>query len=38
MASKKCKIRRHSGFSLVSIMIAITILVAALIGSSNFRY
>jgi hypothetical protein len=38
MASKKCKIRRNSGFSLVSIMIAITILVAALIGTSNFRY
>jgi hypothetical protein len=38
MVSKTRKIRCRSGFSLVSIMIAITILVAALIGTSNFRY
>ncbi len=38
MVLKKHKIRCRSGFSLVSIMIAITILVAALIGTSNFRY
>jgi hypothetical protein len=40
MVSKKFKIRRQrrSGFSIVGIMIAITILVAALIGTSNFRY
>ena len=38
MVPKTRKIRCHSGFSLVSIMIAITILIAALIGTSNFRY
>lgn len=38
MVSKKRKIRCHSGFSLVSILIAMTILIAALIGTSNFRY
>ena len=38
MVSIKRKIRCRSGFSLVSIMIAITILIAALIGTSNFRY
>ena len=38
MVRKKNEIRRRSGFSIVSIMIAITILVAALIGTSNFRY
>ena len=38
MIPKTRKIRRRSGFSLISIMIAITILVAALIGTSNFRY
>ena len=38
MVSKKRKIQRHSGFSLVSILIAMTILIAALIGTSNFRY
>jgi len=38
MVLKTRKIRCRSGFSLVSIMIAITILVAALIGTSNFRY
>ncbi len=38
MVLKTHKIRCRSGFSLISIMIAITILVAALIGTSNFRY
>ena len=38
MVQKKCKIRCRCGFSIVSIMIAITILLAALIGTSNFRY
>ncbi len=38
MAPKKCKIRRQRGFSLISIMFAIAILLAALIGTSNFRY
>lgn len=38
MVSKKRKIRCRSGFSLVSILIAMTILIAALIGTSNFRY
>lgn len=38
MAPKKRKIRCYSGFSLVGIMIAITILIAAIIGTSNFRY
>lgn len=38
MAQKTCKIRCRQGFSLVSIMIAMTILIAALIGTSNFRY
>ncbi len=38
MVPKKSKIRRHHGFSLISIMFAIAILLAALIGTSNFRY
>jgi Tfp pilus assembly protein PilV len=38
MILKTRKIRYRRGISLVSIMIAITILVAALIGTSNFRY
>ena len=38
MVPKTCKIRCHRGVSLVSIMIAIAILLAALIGTSNFRY
>ncbi len=38
MIPKTRKIRYRSGFSLVGIMIAMTILLAALIGTSNFRY
>ncbi len=38
MVLKTCKIRRRRGFSLVSVMIAMAILFAALIGTSNFRY
>ena len=38
MVPKTRKIRCRCGFSIVSIMIAITILLAALIGTSNFRY
>lgn len=38
MVPKTCKIRYRRGFSLVSVMIAIAILLAALIGTSNFRY
>ena len=38
MIPKTCKIRCRRGFSLVSVMIAIAILLAALIGTSNFRY
>lgn len=38
MVSKTRKNRCRSGFSIVSIMIAMTILIAALIGTSNFRY
>ena len=38
MIPKTRKIRCRSGFSLVSIMIAMTILIAALIGTTNFRY
>jgi len=38
MVPKTCEIRCRRGFSLVSIMIAIAILLAALIGTSNFRY
>lgn len=38
MVPKTCKIRCRGGFSLVSVMIAIAILLAALIGTSNFRY
>ncbi len=38
MVPKTCKIRCRRGFSLVSVMIAISILLAALIGTSNFRY
>ncbi len=33
-----CRIQRRRGFSLVSVMIAMTILLAALIGTSNFTY
>ena len=38
MVPKTCKIRRCRGFSLVSVMIAMAILLAALIGTSNFKY
>ena len=38
MVPKTRKMLSRSGFSLVSIMIAITVLIAALIGTSNFRY
>ena len=38
MVPKKCKIRCRRGFSLVGIMIATIIILAALIGTSNFRY
>ena len=38
MVPKTYKIRCRRGFSLVSVMIAIAILLAALIGTSNFRY
>ncbi len=38
MLTKTSKIRCRRGFSLVSIMIATVILLAALIGTSNFRY
>jgi len=38
MVPKTIKIRRRRGFSLVSVMIAMAILLAALIGTSNFRY
>ena len=38
MVPKTSKIRRRRGFSLVSVMIAMAILLAALIGTSNFRY
>ncbi|MFZ2147034.1 MAG: prepilin-type N-terminal cleavage/methylation domain-containing protein [Sedimentisphaerales bacterium] len=38
MVPKTCKIRCRRGFSLVSIMIAIVIILVALIGTSNFRY
>ena len=38
MIPKTPKIRCRSGFSLISVMIAMTILIAALIGTSNFRY
>ena len=38
MVPKTCKIRCRRGFSLVSVMIAIVIILAALIGTSNFRY
>jgi len=38
MVPKACKIRCRRGVSLVSIMIAIAILLAALVGTSNFRY
>lgn len=38
MVQKKRKIRCRSGFSITSLMIATTILIAALIGTSNFRY
>ena len=38
MVSKTCKIRCRRGFSLVSIMIAIVIILVVLIGTSNFRY
>ena len=38
MVPKTCKIRCRRGFSLVSIMTAIVIILVALIGTSNFRY
>ena len=38
MIPKTRKIRCRSGFSLVGIMIAMTILIAAIIGTTNFRY
>jgi len=38
MIPKTCKIRCRRGFSLVSVMIAIVIILAALVGTSNFRY
>ncbi|MBW7988412.1 MAG: hypothetical protein FVQ84_00090 [Planctomycetes bacterium] len=38
MILKTRKIRCRSGFSLVGIMIAMTIIIAALIGTTNFRY
>jgi Tfp pilus assembly protein PilV len=38
MVTKTSTIGCRRGFSLVSIMIAMTILIAALIGTSNFRY
>ena len=38
MIPKTCKIRCRRGFSLVSIMTAIVIILVALIGTSNFRY
>ncbi len=38
MVPKTCKIRCRRGFSLVGVMIAMAILLAALIGTSNFRY
>ena len=38
MVLRTCKIRCRRGFSLVGVMIAMTILLAALIGTSNFRY
>jgi len=38
MVPKTSKIRSGRGFSLVSIMVAIVILLVALIGTSNFRY
>ena len=38
MDPKTSRIRCRCGFSIISIMIAITILIAALIGTSNFRY
>ena len=38
MVPKTFRIRRCRGFSLVSVMIAMAILLAALIGTSNFKY
>ena len=38
MVPKTCKIQCRRGFSLVGIMIATVIILAALIGTSNFRY
>ncbi len=38
MVPKTSKIRCRRGFSLVGVMIAMAILLAALIGTSNFRY
>ena len=38
MIQKTCKSRCRRGFSLVSIMTAIVIILVALIGTSNFRY
>ena len=38
MVPKTSKIRCRRGFSLVSVLIAMAILLAALVGTSNFRY
>ncbi len=38
MVPKTYKIRCRRGFSLVSVMIAMVIILVALIGTSNFRY
>jgi hypothetical protein len=38
MVSRREKTRSRGGFSLVSVMIAMAVLLAALIGSSNFSY
>ncbi|HUU16499.1 MAG TPA: hypothetical protein VMW72_05070 [Sedimentisphaerales bacterium] len=38
MVPKTCKIRCSRGLTLVGVLIAMTILLAALIGTSNFRY
>ncbi len=38
MVPKTSKIRSGRGFSLVSIMVAIVIILVALIGTTNFRY
>lgn len=38
MLTKTCNIRCRWGFSLVEVMISIVILLAAIIGTSSFRY